>query len=155
VAHAPQTLFVGFAIGSVLGYFLVAPTIISYLVADAIQANMIISYRLKSFFWLIFFTTLGIGIFIDIIVTMLLFHWGNIVKYRTMREFWRPIVVSIFLAAALFSPKGVLTMLVLSVPIAIAYLLGLGLLGVVTLPWRFRGGGGGDEPEEPAAEEAA
>jgi sec-independent protein translocase protein TatC len=148
-------LFVGFAIGSVLGYFLVAPTIISYLVADAIQADMVISYRLKSFFWLIFFTTLGIGIFIDIVVTMLLFHWGNIVKYRTMREFWRPIVVSIFLAAALLSPKGVLTMLVLSVPIAIAYLLGLGLLSVVTLPWRLRGGGGGDEPEEPTAEEAA
>ncbi|WP_256295691.1 twin-arginine translocase subunit TatC [Haloarchaeobius salinus] len=149
-------LFVGFVIGSVLGYFIVAPTIISYLVADAIQADMVISYRLKSFFWLIFFTTLGIGIFIDIIVTMLLFHWGNIVKYRTFREFWRPIVVSIFLAAALFSPSGVLTMLVLSIPIAMAYLLGLGLLSIATIPWRLRGGGGGGgEPEEPAAEEAA
>ncbi|WP_435320112.1 twin-arginine translocase subunit TatC [Haloarchaeobius sp. TZWSO28] len=145
-------LFVGFIIGSVLGFFVVAPTIISYLVSDAIQADIIISYRLQSFFWLIFFTTAGIGIFIDIPVTMLLFHRGRIVRYEAFREYWRPIILGIFALAAVFTPSGVLTMLILAIPISLAYGIGLVLLGLVTFPWRLRGGGGGSKPEEPEPE---
>ncbi|WP_435348371.1 twin-arginine translocase subunit TatC [Haloarchaeobius sp. HRN-SO-5] len=152
------SLIAGFAIGGIFGYLYVAPTIISYLVSDAINANMIISYRLKSFFWLIFFTTVGIGLFIDIVVTMVLFHWGNILRYETMVEYWRPTVVSIFLASALFSPSGVLTMLIFAVPVSVAYVLGLLVLGVLTSPWRFLGGGGGGPerpPEERSVDETA
>jgi sec-independent protein translocase protein TatC len=80
---------------------------------------------------------------------MLLFHWGKIVRYETFREHWRAIVVSIFLASALLSPSGVLTMLIFAVPISLAYVLGLLLLGLVTSPWRLLGGGGGSKPEGP------
>ncbi|WP_439028214.1 twin-arginine translocase subunit TatC [Haloarchaeobius sp. DT45] len=145
-------LFVGFIIGSVLGFFVVAPTIISYLVSDAIQADIIISYRLQSFFWLIFFTTAGIGIFIDIPITMLLFHRGRIVRYEAFREYWRPIILGIFALAAVVTPSGVLTMLILAIPVSLAYGLGLVMLGLVTFPWRARGGGGGSKPEEPEPE---
>jgi len=54
-------LLVGFAVGTYLGFFWVAPTIISYLVSDAISNGMVISYRIKSFFWLVIATTVGIG----------------------------------------------------------------------------------------------
>jgi sec-independent protein translocase protein TatC len=52
-------LLVGLVGGLVLGYYYVAPAVISYLVADALAANMVISYRISDFFWPIFFTTAG------------------------------------------------------------------------------------------------
>ncbi|WP_435359812.1 twin-arginine translocase subunit TatC [Haloarchaeobius sp. DFWS5] len=144
-------LLVGFVVGSFLGFFYVAPAIISYLVQDAIQAEMIISYRLNSFFWLIFFTTAGIGFFLDIPLTMLLFHRGGIIRYEQQIQYWKVVVVLIFGLAAILTPSGVLTMLIMAIPVALAYLLGLLVLRLLTFPWRLRGGGGGGpEPEEAA-----
>jgi sec-independent protein translocase protein TatC len=40
------------------------------------------------------------------------------------------------------APKGVLTMLLFALPVALSYLFGLGVLWVVTLPGRLRGRGG-------------
>jgi len=141
------SLLVGFAVGTYLGFFWLAPSIISYLVSDAISNQMVISYRIKSFFWLVIFTTVGIGFLLNIIVTMALFHVGGIVSYRAMLERWRPIVVGIFALAAFASPKGVLTMLIVAFPIALTYLLGLAILYVLTGGGRLFGGGGGSTTE--------
>ncbi|WP_226039728.1 twin-arginine translocase subunit TatC [Natrinema sp. DC36] len=136
-------LLVGFAVGTYLGFFWVAPTIISYLVSDAISNGMVISYRIKSFFWLVIATTVGIGFLLNIIVTMALFHVGGVVSYRSMLERWRPVVVGIFVIAAFFSPKGILMMLLFAIPISLTYLLGLAVLYVLTGGGRLFGGGGG------------
>ncbi|WP_121821119.1 twin-arginine translocase subunit TatC [Halostella salina] len=123
--------------GSAVGYLFVAPTIISYLVADAYQAGMVISYRLKNFFWLIFLTTAGIGILGNILVTQLLFHFGGIVSFESMYRRWRIVTILIFALAGLLTPSGVLTMLIVALPVALTYVLGLGILYVVTLPGRL------------------
>ncbi|SEW27472.1 twin-arginine translocase subunit TatC [Natrinema salifodinae] len=143
-------LLAGFAAGTYLGFFWVAPSIISYLVSDAISNGMVISYRIKSFFWLVIFTTVGIGFLLNIIVTMALFHAGGIVSYRTMLDRWRPVVVGTFALAAFFSPKGVLMMLMFAIPIAVTYLLGLAVLYVLTGGGRLFGGGGGSAAEPDA-----
>ncbi|MFB6160705.1 MAG: twin-arginine translocase subunit TatC [Haloferacaceae archaeon] len=124
-------LFGGFA----LGYLYVAPTIISYLVADALRANMVIAYRITSFFWLIFFTTAGIGLLVDIPVLMVLLNSAG-VPYRTMRERWREVTVGLMLVAALFTPADALTMILVTVPLMAAYGVGLVVLFVVTLGGR-------------------
>ncbi|MFC6766717.1 twin-arginine translocase subunit TatC [Natrinema soli] len=136
-------LLAGFAVGTYLGFFWVAPTIISYLVSDAISNGMVISYRIKSFFWLVIATTVGIGFLLNIIVTMALFHVGGVASYRSMLERWRPVVVGIFVIAAFFSPKGILMMLLFAIPISLTYLLGLAILYVLTGGGRLFGGGGG------------
>ncbi|MFD1565161.1 twin-arginine translocase subunit TatC [Haloarchaeobius amylolyticus] len=141
------SLIVGFAVGTYLGFFWIAPSIISYLVSDAISNGMVISYRIKNFFWLVIFTTVGIGFLLNIIVTMALFHVGGIVSYRSMLDRWRPITVAIFAVAAFASPKGVLTMLMVAFPIALTYLLGLAVLYVLTGGGRLFGGGGGSATE--------
>jgi len=141
------SLLVGFAVGTYLGFFWIAPSVISYLVSDAISNGMVISYRIKNFFWLVIFTTVGIGFLLNIIVTMALFHAGGIVSYRSMLERWRPITVGIFALAAFASPKGVLTMLMVAFPIALTYLLGLAVLYVLTGGGRLFGGGGGSATE--------
>ncbi|WP_049922240.1 twin-arginine translocase subunit TatC [Halopiger djelfimassiliensis] len=147
------SLFGGFAVGTYLGFFWIAPAIISYLVTDAITNQMVVSYKISSFFWLVIFTTIGIGFLFNIIVTMALFHVGGIISYRTMLDRWRPVVVGIFAVAAFASPKGILTMLLFAIPIALTYMIGLAVLYVLTAGGRlFDGGGGGETAIEPEPE---
>ncbi|ARS89669.1 twin-arginine translocase subunit TatC [Natrarchaeobaculum aegyptiacum] len=137
------TLFAGFGLGLFLGFYWIAPTIISYLITDAIRNEMEVTYRINSFSWLVIYTTIGVGFLFNIIVTMAMFHVGKILHYRTMLAHWRPVTVGIFVIAAFASPKGILTMLLLAIPIALTYLLGLAILYVLTAGGRLFGGGGG------------
>jgi len=135
-------LVAGLIGGSLLGFFVIAPELISYFVADAKAAGMIVSYRLRNFFWLIFSLTIGIGLLANIPVTMLLFHRSGVLSFRSMMNRWRVIVLVIFAVAGVATPNGILTMLLFAAPISVAYLIGLGLLWAVTLPGRLRGRGG-------------
>jgi sec-independent protein translocase protein TatC len=100
---------------------------------------MVISYTVSTFAWLIFLLTVGIGLLADIPVTMVLFHVGGIVSFETMRERWRVPVIATFVFASLVTPDSLYTMLIVAFPIVAMYLLGLGLLYLVTLGGR-RGG---------------
>jgi len=121
--------------GFALGYSFIAPSIISWLVADAVRANMIIAYRITNFFWLIFFTTAGIGLLADVPILMVLLNTAG-VSYRTMRSRWREVTVAVMAFAAVFTPADVVTLLLVTVPLMAAYAGGLGVLYVVTLGGR-------------------
>ena len=138
----------GVIAGSVIGYIYVAPPIISYLVEDALRAGMVVSYRVNNFFWMVFFTTAGVGLLADIPISMWLFHSGGIVSYDRMRKSWRGVVLVIFVLSTFLSSSSIWTMFLLAIPTSLAYLLGLGVLWVVTL-----GGRRGRKPE--AAEATA
>ena len=121
--------------GFVLGYTTIAPSIISWLVNDAVVADMVIAYRITNFFWLIFFTTAGIGLLADVPILMLLLNTAGI-GYGSMRGRWREVTVAVLAFAALFTPADVLTMFLVTIPLMAAYAIGLGLLFVVTLGGR-------------------
>jgi sec-independent protein translocase protein TatC len=126
------TLILALIGGSLVGFFYIAPTVIAFLATDALTSAMVIAYRVNNFGWLVIFTTVGVGILVEIPVTMLLFHRGRIVSYTTMRRHWRVAVLGFFAAAGLLSPKGVFTMLILAIPASAAYGVGLGLLWLYT-----------------------
>lgn len=128
-------LAIGLFGGLALGYLYVAPGVISFLVADALAANMVISYRITDFFWLIFFTTAGIGFLADIPVLMVLLNSVGI-SYQAMRSRWREVTVGIMLFAALFTPADVITMFLVTIPLMVAYGVGIGVLFVLTLGGR-------------------
>ncbi|WP_115863166.1 twin-arginine translocase subunit TatC [Halorussus litoreus] len=130
------TIAVGLVAGSALGYSLVAPRIISWLVADAVRAEMIISYRVSNFFWLVFFTTAGIGLLADVPLTMWLFRAGGIISFETMRGRWREVTIAIFAAAGLLTPDSLYTMFLIAIPLSLAYGFGLGVLWLVSLGGR-------------------
>ncbi|MEF8977464.1 MAG: twin-arginine translocase subunit TatC [Haloarculaceae archaeon] len=117
--------------GTLLGFFYIAPTIISALALDALTSNMIIAYRINNFGWLVVFTTVGVGVLAMIPVTMWLFARGRIITYDRMREHWRGVVLALFALGGLLSPKGVFTMFILAIPATVAYGIGLGALTVV------------------------
>jgi sec-independent protein translocase protein TatC len=130
----------GLMFGSWVGYSFVAPEIISYLVYDALASDMIISFTVSNFAWMVFLLTVGIGLLVDIPVTMVLFHLGGIVSYDTMRRRWRVPVISTFAFASIVTPDSLYTMLLIALPMVLMYMLGLGILTVITLGGR-RGGG--------------
>ncbi|WP_324665921.1 twin-arginine translocase subunit TatC [Haloarcula sediminis] len=130
------SLFGALAVGSLVGFLYVAPVTISAIARDQLQANMIISYRISSFGWLVFFLTVGIGLLAEIPITMFLFHRGGIIPFTRMYERWREVVIGIITLSALFSPKGIFTMFLVGVPVSLAYLLGLAILWVYTLGGR-------------------
>ena len=121
--------------GFVLGYTTIAPSIISWVVNDAVVADMVIAYRITNFFWLIFFTTAGIGLLADVPILMLLLNTAG-VGYGSMRGRWREVTVAVLAFAALFTPADVLTMFLVTIPLMAAYAIGLGFLFVVTLGGR-------------------
>lgn len=127
---------VGLLAGSFVGYRYVAPEVISYLVADARAADMIIAYRTAAFFWLVFALTVGVGLLAEVPVTMLLFHHGNVVPYRTMRRRWREVSVGVLFVAAML-PGGLLLMLFVALAVMVAYGVGLAVLWVDSLGERL------------------
>ena len=129
-------LFASLAGGIAFGYTTVAPTVISWLAADAIGANMVVAYRISASGWLVFFTTAGIGLLATIPVTMMLFYRGNLISYGAMRGRWREVTVGVFALTAYLSPRGVFMMFILGIPIMLCYGLGLGLLWLYTLGGR-------------------
>jgi len=137
------SLLLGVAGGTLLGFFYLAPAIISYLVGDALGAGMVISYRLKSFMWLVLYTTAGIGVLAEIPVTMVLFDRAGIVSYETMHRYWQEVIFAVFVGLAFLTPAGVLLLFLTAAPIAIAYGIGLLVLWLLTLPRRVRRDGTG------------
>ena len=142
VRHRRQAVFVwtgaltaGLLGGFVLGYTTIAPSVISWLVNDAVVAEMVIAYRITNFFWLIFFTTAGIGLLADVPILMILLNTAGI-GYGSMRGRWREVTVGVLAFAALFTPADILTMFLVTIPLMVAYGIGLGFLFVVTLGGR-------------------
>ncbi len=124
------------AAGTALGYFVVAPGIISYLVYDAISHGMVISYRISSFAWLIIFTTVGIGLFALVPFTMWMLYLSGMASYDAMRNRWREVTIAAFAFAGVFTPAGVLTMFLVGIPMMIFYWVGLVVLWLATLGGR-------------------
>lgn len=129
-------MFAGLVIGSAIGYAVVAPSIISWLAGDVLQAHMVIAYRINSFGWLVFLTTVGVGLLADIPVTMFMFHRGGLVSYRAMRGRWKIVTLGTLAVIAFLSPRGVFMMFILGIPILLSYGLGLAVLWLYTLGGR-------------------
>ncbi|WP_144798388.1 twin-arginine translocase subunit TatC [Halorubrum depositum] len=121
--------------GFALGYAYIAPGLIGWLVTDARLADMVITYQVSDFLWLVVYTTIGIGFLADIPILMILLNNAG-VPYRVFRERWREVTVGIMLFAAVFTPADVITMILATLPLMAAYGVGVGVLFLVTFGGR-------------------
>ena len=129
--------------GFALGYAYIAPGLIGWLVTDARLADMIITYQVSDFLWLVIYTTVGIGFLADIPIAMVLSNKAG-VPYRVFRGRWREATIATMLIAAVFTPADVITMFLATIPLMTAYGIGLAVLFLVT--------GGGRRNLSPPAE---
>lgn len=123
-------------IGTVLGYYYIAPGLIGFLVYDAVQGGMLISYRISSFSWLIIYTTVGVGLLACVPITMWMLFRGKLASYGAMRNRWREVTIAVFAVAGVFTPVSVLTMFIVAIPTMLAYGIGLAGLWAITLGGR-------------------
>jgi len=121
--------------GFALGYAYIAPGLIGWLVTDARLADMVITYQVSDFLWLVVYTTIGIGFLADIPILMILLNNAG-VPYDVFRNRWREVTVGIMLFAAVFTPADVITMFLATLPLMAAYGVGVGLLFLVTFGGR-------------------
>ncbi|VTT86664.1 Twin-arginine translocation protein TatC [Halorubrum sp. DM2] len=121
--------------GIALGYAYIAPGIIGWLVTDARLADMIITYQVSDFLWLVIYTTLGIGFLADIPIAMVLLNNAG-VPYGVFRERWREVTIGIMVIAAVFTPSDVITMFLATIPLMAAYGVGIAALFLVTFGGR-------------------
>jgi len=121
--------------GFALGYAFIAPGLIGWLVTDARLADMIITYQVSDFLWLVVYTTVGIGFLADIPIGMVLLNTVG-VPYRAFRSRWREVTIGILLIAAVFTPADVITMFLATLPLMAAYGVGVGVLFLVTFGGR-------------------
>jgi len=121
--------------GFALGYAYIAPGLIGWLVTDARLADMIITYQVSDFLWLVIYTTIGIGFLADIPIAMVLMNNAG-VPYRVFRERWREATIATMLIAAVFTPSDVVTMFLATVPLMAAYGLGVAALFLLTFGGR-------------------
>ena len=121
--------------GFALGYAYIAPGLIGWLVTDARLADMIITYQVSDFLWLVIYTTVGLGFLADIPIAMVLLNNAG-VPYDAFRGRWREVTVGIMVFAAVFTPADVITMLLATLPLMAAYGVGVGLLFLVTFGGR-------------------
>ncbi len=130
------TSLIALVVGTIIGYAVVAPTIISWLAYDAIQAEMLIKYRISAAGWLVFFTTIGVGLLATVPTSLVFLHRSGFVPFSVSYGRWREAVVIIIGVIAVAAPGGVFGMLLFSLPVVGAYLLGLVLLWVYTFGGR-------------------
>jgi sec-independent protein translocase protein TatC len=130
------TTAIAVTVGSVVGFLVVAPNVISWLAADIVNNDVLIKFRINAFGWLVFFTTLGIGLLAAVPTTMLLFHRGGIVPFAVQRDRWREAVTAVFALSAFLTPRGLFTMFLVAIPVALTYGVGLGVLWLYTLGGR-------------------
>lgn len=129
------TSLVMLVVGTIIGYALVAPTIISWLAYDAIDSGMLIKYRISAAGWLVFFTTIGVGLLATVPTTLVFLHRSGFVPFSMIKGRWREAVVLIIGVISVAAPGGVFGMLLFSLPVVGAYLLG------VTFLWMYTFGG--------------
>ncbi|ADJ13791.1 twin-arginine translocase subunit TatC [Halalkalicoccus jeotgali] len=122
--------------GTLLGYYYIAPGLIGFLVYDATQAGMVISYRISKFSWLIIYTTVGVGLLACVPLTMWMLFRGKVASYWGMRTRWREVTIAVFAVAGLVTPVSVLTMFIVAIPTMLAYGVGLAGLWAITLGGR-------------------
>ncbi|WP_331234572.1 twin-arginine translocase subunit TatC [Natronorarus salvus] len=143
-------MLVAFVLGTMIGYLYIAPGVMWFLVADAVNAEMIISYRIESFAWLVMYTTVGVGLLACVPMAMWMLYRGRVASYEGLRERWREVTIAVFAIAGVFTPVGVLTMFLVAIPTMIAYWIGLIGLWFVTLGGRRDWPGRGASEGSPA-----
>ncbi len=70
----------------------------------------------------------GFGIAFELPLVMLALAWFGLLTPETLRAYWRPIVLAIFILAAVFTPPDPFTQLMLGLPLLLLFAVGCALV---------------------------
>jgi len=113
------------ALGVFFGYRLVLPFSLGFLISmmnpDQVGANLSVG----QYFTLLFALTCAMGLVFQLPLVMVALQRVGLVTHRAFVKHWRITILSIFIAAAVFTPPEPVSMLLMSAPMIVLYGLGL------------------------------
>ncbi len=124
---------VGLSVAGVLfGYYVALPYSLGFLISLMNPDQVTPMLSVGQYFTLLFAMTAAMGVVFQLPTVMVALQRVGLVQHRAFVKHWRITVLVIFMSAAVFTPPDPVSMLLVSTPMVVLYLLGL----VLTFLWR-------------------
>ncbi|HBF23601.1 MAG TPA: twin-arginine translocase subunit TatC [Planctomycetes bacterium] len=120
----PFSLISG-AAGIGFGYFVLIPTVLQFLYGMVDTNLMVHAYRLADYFSMFFLLTVALAIIFQLPLLMVGLHAAGLVQQKMLRHYRRHFILGAFVLSALLTPPEPLSQVLMALPTAILYELGL------------------------------
>ncbi|MCA8966191.1 MAG: twin-arginine translocase subunit TatC, partial [Planctomycetes bacterium] len=118
--------------GVLFGYFVALPYTLGFLISLMNPEQVGAMLSVGQYFTLLFAMTAAMGVVFQLPTVMVALQRVGLVHHSAYVKHWRITVLVIFFSAAVFTPPDPVSMLLVSAPMVVLYLLGL----VLTFLWR-------------------
>jgi Tat protein translocase TatC len=113
------------ASGVAFGYFVVLPYSLGFLIGLMNPDQVGAMLSVGQYFTLLFALTAALGLVFQLPLVMMALQRVGLVTHRAFVKHWRITVLLIFVAAAVFTPPEPVSMLLMSAPMVVLYVVGL------------------------------
>lgn len=115
-----SVIIAAFLSGCAIGFLYIVPEGLNLLSLDAQRIDAIVSYRIRSFFWISFYASITVGMmFVSAITPILSYvHSG---AQNVIVEKWRVVLFGLLLISVVITPSSILRAMVFFIPIGIMY----------------------------------
>lgn len=118
-----------FCIGAAIAYFAGVPLALEFLLPfNQSLAGWENSFTGRDYVDFIVTCCAGFGIAFELPLAMLTLGWFGLLTPEALRAYWRPIVLVVFILAAVFTPPDPFTQLMLALPMLILFAIGYQLV---------------------------
>jgi sec-independent protein translocase protein TatC len=118
-----------FSIGVAAAYFLGIPFALEYLLPfNKSLAGWENSFTGSGYVDFVITCCGGFGMAFELPLVMMALAWTGILTAETLREWWRPIILIIFIIAAVMTPPDPFTQLLLAIPMLLLFVVGYWLV---------------------------
>jgi len=120
-----------FIVGITYGYVIMLPVFMKFLFNMAKSEGVLSYYTISDFVMFVVKMLLVFGIVFQMPIVMIFLVGNGIVKYSTIKKYWRHVVVAIFTIAAIITPPDVLTQMMVAIPMVLFFGISLAITKIV------------------------
>ncbi len=120
-----------FIAGVAYGYLIMLPIFMKFLFHMAQSEGVLSYYTISDFVMFVVKMLLVFGLVFQMPLVMILLVGNGIVKYSTIKYYWRHVIVAIFTIAAIITPPDVLTQMMVAIPMVLFFGISLAVTKVV------------------------
>jgi Tat protein translocase TatC len=111
--------------GVAFGYRIALPYSLGFLIG-MMDPNMVGAlFSVGQFLSLLFMTTAAMGVVFQVPLVMLALQKVGLVRHKTFRKHWRVTILVMVLTSAIFTPPEPVSMILMSMPMMLLYVIGL------------------------------
>ncbi len=114
-----------FAVGAALAYFLAIPYALEYLLPfNQSLSGWENAFTGEGYVDFVITCCAGFGFAFELPLAMLVLGWAGILTSAGLRQWWRPVVLCVFVLAAIMTPPDPFTQSLLAIPMLVLFLIG-------------------------------